>query len=71
MEQWAKYVGVSGTLALIFTIAMVAWVSLGVSVPPEVYGFEGAAIGYYFGTNGHIISEELKARAQNATDNTG
>ncbi len=67
MEKWAKYVGVSGTLAIVFTVAMVIWVSLKVTVPPEVYGFEGAAIGYYFGTNGHIIGNEIKARANNVT----
>lgn len=67
MEKWAKYVGVSGTLALIFTLAMVIWVSLNINVPPEVYGFEGAAIGYYFGTNGHVVVQELKDRVNNAS----
>lgn len=67
MESFAKYIGVSGLLALIFTLAMVVWVTIGVPVPPEVYGFEGAAIGYYFGTNGHVIKSELAARSTNVT----
>lgn len=67
MEKFAKYIGVSGLLAIVFTLAMVIWVTLGVSVPPEVYGFEGAAIGYYFGTNGHVVVTELKERSANVT----
>lgn len=67
MEQWAKYIGVSGTMALILIIAMVVWVSLAITVPDLVYGFVGTAVGYYMGTNGHVIKTEVDRKASNVT----
>lgn len=67
MEQWAKYIGVSGTMALILIVSMVIWVSLAIPVPDLVYGFVGTAVGYYMGTNGHVIKTEADARANNVT----
>jgi hypothetical protein len=60
MDQWAKYIGVAGTLALMVTIALIVWVSVGVSVPDPVYSFLGAAWGYYFATNGKAIVTQRK-----------
>lgn len=67
MEQFAKYIGVSGLLVLMVTGALVGWVSFGVAVPPEVYAILGAAWGYYFGTNGKVIVTDMKARQNNVT----
>lgn len=67
MEKWAKYIGVSGTLALMVTGAMIGWVSTGIPVPPEVYAILGASWGYYFGTNGKVIVNDQKAKASNVS----
>ncbi len=67
MEKFAKYIGVPGLLALIITLAMVAWVSVRITVPPEVYALMGAAWGYYFATNGKVIVTEQKGRASDVT----
>jgi hypothetical protein len=67
MESFAKYIGVPGVLALSTTIALIVWVSLGIPVPPEVYGLIGASWGYYFGTNGKAIRNDVMEANANVT----
>jgi hypothetical protein len=54
-EGFAKYVGVSGVIALMLVGAYVASVFVPAQLPP---GFEQVmllVVGYYFGKNGHNI----------------
>lgn len=48
-DQFHQYIGVPGILALLTTVAMIAWISFGIEMPPEVYTLMGASWGYYFG----------------------
>jgi hypothetical protein len=54
-DKFDKYVGVQGVLAMILTVAIVAWTSFRVEVPQEIWGLLGMAWGAYFVKNGSMI----------------
>jgi hypothetical protein len=55
-DAFAKYVGIQGLLALIFTLAIIYLLIAQLPVPGEVYGLVGVAWGFYFAKNGVSIA---------------
>jgi len=63
-DDFAKYVGVSGVIALMLVGAYVASVFVPAQLPP---GFEQVmllVVGYYFGKNGHNIVNAFTAKVR-------
>jgi len=62
-DSFNKYIGVPGIIGTVLVVGIVAAFLMGVVVPPEVYGFAGVAVGYYFGNNGKpIIKQKMEDR---------
>lgn len=62
LEQFDKYIGIQGLLAVILTLAIVAWTSFHVEPPKEVWGLLGLAWGAYFTKNGSKILTGIRDR---------
>lgn len=56
-DGFAKYVGVQGIIAILLILVIAALLLTARPVPPEVYGFAGVALGFYFAKNGYAITK--------------
>lgn len=56
-DNFHKYIGVHGILALILTSAMIAWISFSMAVPAEAWALLGASWGFYFAKNGGNVAK--------------
>jgi len=52
MENFARYVGVQGVLALLITISMIIMIFMTIAVPKEFWTLLGLSWGFYFAKNG-------------------
>lgn len=52
LEQFDRYCGVQGLLALSMTLAVIVLTAQGKTVPPEMYSLLGVGWGFYFAKNG-------------------
>lgn len=60
MENFAKYIGVEGVLALLITISMIAMIFLAIVVPKELWALLGLSWGFYFGRNGGNVVKKVR-----------
>lgn len=44
--EWHDFI--AGLVAILLTVGILVSVMMGRSIPPEIYGFEGLAMGYLF-----------------------
>jgi hypothetical protein len=61
-EKFDKYVGIQGILAVVMTIAVLAWNTFDIHTSDEIMGLMGLAWGFYFSKNGSKIISQARAR---------
>ena len=60
MENFAKYIGIQGVLALMITIAMIAMIFMQLVVPKEFWTLLGLSWGFYFAKNGGNVVNRVR-----------
>lgn len=60
MENFARYVGVQGVLALLITISMIIMIFMTIEVPKEFWTLLGASWGFYFAKNGGNVVNRVR-----------
>jgi hypothetical protein len=64
LENFDKYIGLQGILALLITGAYIYWISVGITIPTEINTLLGAVWGFYFAKNGSTIVSGIASRFQ-------
>ena len=62
-EGFNKYCGVQGILALMVTIAIIAFIAIAIIVPDQMWTLLGLSWGFYFAKNGVGIVAAIKGPA--------
>jgi hypothetical protein len=57
-EAFDKFIGVQGVLALLMTGAVIVFLGMNRTVPPEAWSLLGVAWGFYFAKNGSKIMSD-------------
>lgn len=63
-DNFGKYIGVDGVLALLMTAAVVAGMFVQIEVPKEAWGLLGVAWGAYFRRNGNNVVKAVKGKTE-------
>ena len=62
MENFAKYIGIQGLLALLITIAMIVMIFMLIAVPKEFWTLLGLSWGFYFAKNGGNVVNRVRGQ---------
>ncbi len=60
MENFAKYIGIQGVLALLITIAMLVMIFMRLTIPDQLWTLLGLSWGFYFAKNGGNVVNRVR-----------
>lgn len=62
MENFAKYIGIQGVLALLITVAVIVMVFMQMEVPKELWTPLGISWGFYYARNGGNVVSRIRGK---------
>ena len=63
-DNFGKFIGVQGILALALTVALIVLMFLGRPIPAEAWGLLGVSWGFYFAKNGTKVATTIQSKIQ-------